>query len=139
MNRALLFATPRRRSAPAQESPLRQRRLLRKRSSRPWKRKNRRALTCSTSRRRAARSPIATARRWRKIKLSYNLTIDFPTPLDFSDAQALDFAREKIRAAEKRLGRSLEIPDAAILRHYHNRGFLPFEIAQNLNEAERAN
>ena len=26
-------------------------------------------------------------------KLSYNLTIDFPTPLDFSDAQALAFAQ----------------------------------------------
>jgi penicillin-binding protein 2 len=71
-------------------------------------------------------------------KLSYNLTIDFPTPLDFSDAQALAFAREKIRAAEKRLDRSLQISDTAILRHYHNRGFLPFEIAQNLSDAERA-
>ena len=29
-------------------------------------------------------------------KLSYNLAITFPTPLDFSDAQALKFAREKI-------------------------------------------
>jgi penicillin-binding protein 2 len=71
-------------------------------------------------------------------KLSYNLTIDFPTPLDFSDAQALAFAQEKIRAAEKRLDRSLQISDAAILRHYHNRGFLPFEIAQNLSDSERA-
>ena len=70
-------------------------------------------------------------------KLSYNLTIDFPTPLDFSDAQALAFARAKIHEAEKRLDRSLPIPDAAILRHYHNRGFLPFEIAQNLTEEER--
>jgi len=71
-------------------------------------------------------------------KLSYNLAIDFPTPLDFSDARALAFAREKIRAAEKRLDRRLEISDDAILRHYHNRGFLPFEIAQNLTEEERA-
>ena len=71
-------------------------------------------------------------------KLSYNLTIDFPTPLDFSDAQALAFAQEKIRAAEKRLDRSLQISDTAILRHYHNRGFLPFEIAQNLSDSERA-
>jgi penicillin-binding protein 2 len=71
-------------------------------------------------------------------KLSYNLTIDFPTPLDFSDAQALAFAREKIRAAEKRLDRSLQISETAILRHYHNRGFLPFEITQNLSDAERA-
>ncbi len=70
-------------------------------------------------------------------KLSYNLTIDFPTPLDFSDARALAFAHEKIGLAEKLLGRSLKISDPAILRHYHNRGFLPFEIAQNLSEAER--
>jgi penicillin-binding protein 2 len=70
-------------------------------------------------------------------RLSYNLTIDFPTPLDFSDAQAVSFARAKIRAAEKRLGRSFEVTDNAILRHYHNRGFLPFEIAQNLSEEER--
>ena len=37
---------------------------------------------------------------------------------------------------EKMLGRSLDIPGDAILRHYHNRGFLPFEIAQNLSESE---
>jgi penicillin-binding protein 2 len=71
-------------------------------------------------------------------KLSYNLAIDFPTPLDFSDAQVLAFARAKIKIAEKLLDRSLTISDAAILRHYHNRGFLPFEIAQNLRESERS-
>ncbi len=71
-------------------------------------------------------------------KLSYNLAIDFPSPLDFSDAEALAFAREKIRAAEKRLGRSFAVNDSAILRHYHNRGFLPFEIAQHLSEDDRA-
>ena len=55
-------------------------------------------------------------------KLSYNLAINFPTPLDFSDAQALEFAREKIALAEKLLGRSLKISDETILRHYRNRG-----------------
>ncbi|MBA3830773.1 MAG: penicillin-binding protein 2 [Chthoniobacterales bacterium] len=70
-------------------------------------------------------------------RLSYNLTIDFPTPLDLSDARALAFAREKIGVAERLLGRSLKVSDAAILRHYHNRGFLPFEIAQDLKESER--
>ena len=71
-------------------------------------------------------------------KLSYNLTIDFPTPLNFSDAQALAYAHERIRTAEKLLGHSLDLTDEAILRHYHNRGFLPFEIAQNLSESEQA-
>ncbi len=71
-------------------------------------------------------------------KLSYNLTINFPTPLDFSDARALEYAGEKIRVAEKRLDRSFEVSDGAILRHYHNRGFLPFEIAQNLSDEEQS-
>ncbi|HEY5035685.1 MAG TPA: hypothetical protein VII74_00975, partial [Chthoniobacterales bacterium] len=70
-------------------------------------------------------------------KLSYNLTIDFPTPLNFSDAQALAFAHEQIEKAERLLGRPLSVSDAATLRHYRNRGFLPFEIAQDLPETER--
>src|ERR1035437_1738357 len=69
-------------------------------------------------------------------KLSYNLAIIFPTPLDFSDAQALDFAREKIGRAEKLIDRKIKISDEAILRHYRNRGIMPFEIVQNLNASE---
>jgi penicillin-binding protein 2 len=69
-------------------------------------------------------------------KLSYNLAITFPTPLDFSDKQALDFAREKIGVAEKIIERPLKISDELILRHYRNRGALPFEIAQNLSKPE---
>ena len=69
-------------------------------------------------------------------KLSYNLGFSFPTPLEFNDQQALSFARDKIRAAEKLLGRSLKISDELILRHYGNRGILPFEIAQNLSEEQ---
>jgi penicillin-binding protein 2 len=69
-------------------------------------------------------------------RLSYNLAINFPTPLDFSDAQALSFAREKIGKAEKLIGRTLRISDDAILRNYRNRGIMPFEIAQNLSQSE---
>jgi penicillin-binding protein 2 len=69
-------------------------------------------------------------------KLSYNLAINFPTPLDFSDAQALAFAREKIAKAEKLIGRPIKIFDDAILRHYRNRGIMPFEVVQNLTQAE---
>src|SRR5438309_3828591 len=65
-------------------------------------------------------------------KLSYNLCIVFPTPLDFSDPQALGFAREKIDKAAKLIDRKINISDDAILRHYRNRGIMPFEIAQNL-------
>jgi penicillin-binding protein 2 len=69
-------------------------------------------------------------------RLSYNLAISFPTPLDFTDSQLLTYAHEKIQAAEKLLGRSLKISDELIKRHYHNRGILPFEISQNLSEKE---
>ena len=69
-------------------------------------------------------------------KLSYNLAISFPTPLDFTDAKAVAFAREKIDKAAKLIGRAIKISDDAILRHYHNRGILPLEIAQNLNQSE---
>src|ERR1700730_13066072 len=69
-------------------------------------------------------------------KLNYNLAINFPTPLDFSDAQAVSFAREKIDKAEKVIGRPIKISDEAILRHYHNRGILPFEIVTNLTKSE---
>jgi penicillin-binding protein 2 len=69
-------------------------------------------------------------------KVSNNLAINFPTPLDFSDPQALAFAREKIGRAEKLIDRSIKISNEAILRHYHNRGIMPLEIAQNLTASE---
>jgi penicillin-binding protein 2 len=69
-------------------------------------------------------------------RLSYNLVINFPTPLDFSDAQALSFTREKIDQAGKVIGRRFRISDETILRHYRNRGIMPFEIARNLSQQE---
>jgi penicillin-binding protein 2 len=69
-------------------------------------------------------------------KVSFNLAISFPTPLDFTDAKAVAFAREKIEKAEKLTGRAIKISEDAILRHYHNRGIMPLVIAQNLNQSE---
>jgi penicillin-binding protein 2 len=69
-------------------------------------------------------------------RLSYNLAINFPTPLDFSDVQTLSFAREKIDGTARLIGRKIKISDEAILRHYHNRGIMPMEIAQNLSQLE---
>ena len=69
-------------------------------------------------------------------KVTYNLAIGFPTPLDFTDAKAVAFARDKIALATKLTKRGTKISDDAILRHYHNRGILPLEIAQNLNQSE---
>src|SRR5438270_873891 len=38
-------------------------------------------------------------------RLSYNLAINFPTPLEFKDEQVLDFAHQQIAAAAKLIGR----------------------------------
>ncbi len=69
-------------------------------------------------------------------RLSYNLAINFPTPLEFNDTQALEFAHQQIAAASKLVSRSIRLTDEAILRHYHNRGVLPLEIATNLSEED---
>jgi penicillin-binding protein 2 len=69
-------------------------------------------------------------------RLSYNVAITFPTPLDFSDTQVLSFAKEKIDRTARLIGRKIRISDEAILRHYRNRGIMPMEIAQNLTELE---
>jgi cell division protein FtsI/penicillin-binding protein 2 len=69
-------------------------------------------------------------------RLSFNLVINFPTPLNFSDAQALGFAKERIDEAGELIGRRLRISDDAIVRHYRNRGIMPLEIAQNLSQEE---
>src|ERR1043166_2103061 len=69
-------------------------------------------------------------------RLTYNLVITYPTPLDFSDAQAVTYTREKIDEAAKSIGRRFRISDETILRHYRNRGIMPFEIAQNLSQQE---
>src|SRR5207237_3678868 len=53
-----------------------------------------------------------------------------------TDAKAGDFGSEKIDKSAKLIGRSIQISDDAILRHYHNRGILPLEIAQNLSKSE---
>ncbi|MEI6279219.1 MAG: penicillin-binding transpeptidase domain-containing protein, partial [Verrucomicrobiae bacterium] len=69
-------------------------------------------------------------------RLSYNLAINFPTPLDWNDAKVLAFARQQITLAKGLLKRDIQIPDAAILGHYKNRGVLPLDIAEDLLPAE---
>src|SRR5436305_9311111 len=69
-------------------------------------------------------------------RLSYNLAINFPTPLEFNDNQTLEFAHRQIATATNLIGRQTRVPDEAILRHYHNRGILAFDIATTLSAEE---
>lgn len=69
-------------------------------------------------------------------RMSYNLALNFPTPLNFQDKGALAFARDQIRTAEALFGRTVNISDELILKHYHNRGVLPLDIMPDLLPAE---
>jgi len=71
-------------------------------------------------------------------RLSYNLALQFPTPLDWSDAKVLSFARQHITFAKGFLGRQVSLSDRAILLHYHNRGLLPLTLIEDLRPEELA-
>src|SRR6478735_8880063 len=64
-------------------------------------------------------------------RLSYNLAISFPTPLDWNDTKVLEFAKQQITLANGLLGRTISIKDDAILNHYKNRGLLPLDIVED--------
>ena len=63
-------------------------------------------------------------------RLSYNLALQFPSPLDWSDTKVLAFARQHITFAKGFLGRPISVSDHAILLHYHNRGLLPLTLIE---------
>ena len=69
-------------------------------------------------------------------RVSYNLGISFPTPLEFSDSEAAAFAREQAARAQALLKRRMEFDVKNAVKHYNNRGVLPFLIAQDLSPAE---
>ncbi|MDX2082049.1 MAG: penicillin-binding protein 2 [Terrimicrobiaceae bacterium] len=71
-------------------------------------------------------------------RLSYNLAISFPTPLDWNDERVLAFARQQIALASGLLKRDIRVADSAILTHYRNRGVLPLDIAEDLLPTELA-
>jgi penicillin-binding protein 2 len=65
-------------------------------------------------------------------RVGYNLALTFPIAPPMSDAEALAFAREQIALAQTLLDTEMDVPDSAILKHYHNRALLPMDIAADL-------
>lgn len=66
-------------------------------------------------------------------RVGYNLGLSFPTPLEFTDGQAVNFARSQILTAQDLLGRPFDVTDEAIIQHYNNRGVLPLILAEDLS------
>lgn len=71
-------------------------------------------------------------------RVSYNLALNFPTAPPMSDPETLDFAHDQISLARTLTEREISVSDEAILKHYHNRGLLPLDIAMDLLPGEVA-
>ena len=71
-------------------------------------------------------------------RVSYNLALMFPMPLDWTDAKILEFARRETAVASGLLNRNIRLSDNAILTHYKNRGVLPLDMAVDLLPNELA-
>ncbi len=71
-------------------------------------------------------------------RLSFNLALQFPMPLDWKDAKVISFARQQITYAKGLLGRPITVSDQAILNHYRNRGLLPLTLLEDLQSEELA-
>jgi penicillin-binding protein 2 len=69
-------------------------------------------------------------------RVSYNLSIVFPTPLDFTDRQIVEFANQQLAAAKLLTSRPLGFSEEVIVQHYRNRGVVPFDLATDLPEEE---
>lgn len=67
-------------------------------------------------------------------RVGYNLGLTFPTPLNFKDKDIVDYVRKQLTIAKSTIGLELSVDTSNVLKHYRNRGFMPFEIARDLKE-----
>jgi penicillin-binding protein 2 len=65
-------------------------------------------------------------------RVSYNLSVVFATPLDFSDRQIADFVNRQVAVARGLTKRPIDASVEAAIQHYRNRGVIPFDIATDL-------
>jgi len=71
-------------------------------------------------------------------RICYNLALNFPGAPLMTDRETLDYAHAQIALAQSLLDRTITVSDDLILRHYHNRGLMPLDIATDLHQSEQA-
>ena len=69
-------------------------------------------------------------------RVGYNLCLQFPTPLAFSESEVRTYAERRIAAAQGFLGRPITWTPEQMAKHYKNRGILPMVIAVDLKHSE---
>jgi penicillin-binding protein 2 len=71
-------------------------------------------------------------------RVSYNLSVVFPTPLDFTDRQVVDFVNRAVLSARGLTSRPVGFSEEGAVQHYRNRGAIPFDIATDLSSDDVA-
>src|ERR1700732_949994 len=71
-------------------------------------------------------------------RVSYNLSVVFPTPFDFTDRQVVDFVNRAVLSARGLTSRPVGFSEEGAVQHYRNRGAIPFDIASDLSKDEVA-
>ena len=69
-------------------------------------------------------------------RVSFNLSVVFPTPFDFTDQQIVDFVNNEVAAARAFTNRPIGFSQEAVTQHYRNRATIPFDIATDLSSDE---
>jgi len=69
-------------------------------------------------------------------RVSHNLSIVFPTPLDFTDQQIIQYVERQVSLAKTLTSRPINWSTEGAIQHYRNRGVIPFDIANDLPETE---
>jgi penicillin-binding protein 2 len=71
-------------------------------------------------------------------RVSYNLSVVFPTPFDFTDRQVIEFVNRAVASGAGLTTRPIGFSEEAAVQHYRNRGAIPFDIASDLSKDEVA-
>ncbi len=71
-------------------------------------------------------------------RIGYNLAIQFPTPLEFSDTQAQRYIADQVSLVRQILRKDVSVDVDNALKHYKARGIMPYFLpgAQDLKQAE---
>ncbi len=69
-------------------------------------------------------------------RVSFNLAVSFPTPLTLAKHDVGPFVQQQAGIAQALLGRPITVSSDQALKHYTNRGIIPFVIVLDLKPAE---
>src|SRR6516165_1506926 len=69
-------------------------------------------------------------------RVSYNLSVVFPTPLDFTDQQIIDFANRRVASLKGLISQPVGFSQEELIQHYRNRGAIPFDLVTDVPPPE---